>query len=70
MEYTKRVCIFLPRKPLIISYFLPFLHFFRAFKENLGNFKRPYVKRGEPVLGMYPYIYTPLQGLDTGVVTI
>ena len=28
------------------------MHFFKAFKENLENFKRPYVKRCEPVLGI------------------
>ena len=26
--------------------------FFKAFEENLENFKSPYVKRCEPVLGM------------------
>ena len=28
------------------------MHFFKAFKENLENFKSPYVKRCEPVLGI------------------
>jgi hypothetical protein len=28
------------------------MHFFKAFKENLENFKSRYVKRCEPVLGI------------------
>ena len=28
------------------------MHFFKAFKQNLANFKSPYVKRCEPVLGI------------------
>ena len=40
------------------------MHFFKAFKENLENFKSPYVKRCEPVLGMHPYLYkVPNQGI-------